>query len=48
MKCEQDFVNFLEKLESYSGSILKGIGDDCSIVKFNNKKNMFLLLTHLY
>ena len=38
MKCEQDFVNFLEKLESYSGNILQGIGDDCSIVKFNNKK----------
>jgi thiamine-monophosphate kinase len=38
MKCEQDFVNFLQKLESYSGNILKGIGDDCSIVKFNNKK----------
>jgi thiamine-monophosphate kinase len=38
MKCEQDFVNFLEKFESYSGNILKGIGDDCSIVQFNNKK----------
>lgn len=37
MKCEQDFVNFLEKLKSYNSSIIKGIGDDCSVLKFSNK-----------
>ena len=38
MKSEQDFVNFLEKLKSYDKNIIKGIGDDCSIISFNSKK----------
>jgi thiamine-monophosphate kinase len=38
MKSEQDFVNFLEKLKSYDKNIVKGIGDDCSIISFNSKK----------
>ena len=38
MKSEQDFISFLEKLKSYDKKIIKGIGDDCSIISFNNKK----------
>ena len=38
MKSEQDFVNFLEKLKIYDKNIVKGIGDDCSIISFNSKK----------
>jgi thiamine-monophosphate kinase len=38
MKCEQDFVNFLENFTSSNNKIVKGIGDDCSVIKFDNKK----------
>jgi len=39
MKSELDFVNFLKKIKTFNNSIIKGIGDDCAIVKFNSKKN---------
>ena len=38
MKSEQDFVSFLEKLKSYDRNIIKGIGDDCSIIRFDKNK----------
>ena len=48
MKSEQDFVTFLEKLKSYDRNIIKGIGDDCSIIRFDkNKKYVFTTDTSL-
>ena len=48
MKSEQDFVTFLEKLKSYNRNIIKGIGDDCSIIRFDkNKKYVFTTDTSL-
>tara|TARA_B100001063_G_scaffold212456_1_gene211453 strand:- start:898 stop:1839 length:942 start_codon:yes stop_codon:yes gene_type:complete len=42
MKSEQDFVNFLGKLKTYDKKIIKGIGDDCSIISFNGNKKYVL------
>ena len=39
MKSETDFVNFLRKIKTFDKNIIKGIGDDCAIIKFNSKKN---------
>ena len=48
MKSEQDFITFLEKLKSYNRKIIKGIGDDCSILRFDkNKKYVFTTDTSL-
>ena len=48
MKSEQDFVTFLEKLKSYDRNIIKGIGDDCSIIRFDkSKKYVFTTDTSL-
>ncbi len=48
MKSEQDFVTFLEKLKSYDRKIIKGVGDDCSIIRLEkNKKYVFTTDTSL-
>ena len=39
MKSELDFINFLKKIKTFNKNIIKGIGDDCAIIKFNSKKN---------
>ena len=39
MKSETDFVNFLRKIKTFDKNIIKGIGDDCAIIRFNSKKN---------
>ncbi len=39
MKSEIDLVNFLRKIKTFDKNIIKGIGDDCAIIKFNSKKN---------
>tara|TARA_Y100000389_G_scaffold109900_1_gene106995 strand:- start:823 stop:1767 length:945 start_codon:yes stop_codon:yes gene_type:complete len=39
MKSEQDFIKYLEKIKVYNKNIVKSIGDDCAIVKFDSKKN---------
>jgi len=38
MNNEQDLVNFLKKLKSYHKSIITGVGDDCSVIRFDSKK----------
>ena len=38
MKSELDFIKYLEKIKTYDKKIVKGIGDDCAIVKFDTKK----------
>ena len=40
MKSETDFVNFLRKIKTFDKNIIKGIGDDCAIIKFNSKKKL--------
>ena len=38
MKSELDFVRYLKKIKTFDRNIIKGIGDDCAIVKFNSRK----------
>ena len=37
MKSESDFVKFLEKIKTFDKNIIKGIGDDCAVLKFHPK-----------
>jgi len=48
MNSEQDLINYLKKFKIHNKKIITGIGDDCSIVKFdNNKKYVFTTDTSL-
>ena len=38
MKSELDLIKYLEKIKTFDKKIIKGIGDDCAIVKFDAKK----------
>ena len=38
MNTEQDLINYLKKFKTYHKKIITGIGDDCSIIKFDSKK----------
>ena len=38
MKSELDLIKYLEKIKTFDKKIIKGIGDDCAIVKFDTKK----------
>ena len=38
MNTEQDLINYLKRLNIYNKKVITGIGDDCSIIKFDNKK----------
>ena len=38
MKSESDFVKFLEKIKTFDKNIIKGIGDDCAVLKFHPKQ----------
>ena len=48
MKSELDFVNYLKKIKTFNKNIIRGIGDDCAIVKFNSRKKYVLPLIHPY
>ncbi len=48
MNSERDFINYLRNITSSKRNILKGIGDDCAIIKFkSNKKYVFTTDTSL-
>jgi len=48
MNSELDLINYLKKLKTYDKKIFMGIGDDCSIIKFNSdKKYVFTTDTSL-
>ena len=38
MNSEQDLINYLKRFKIYNKKIITAIGDDCSIIKFDNKK----------
>jgi len=38
MNTEQDLINYLKKFKTHHKKIITGIGDDCSIIKFDSKK----------
>ena len=37
MKSEYDFLRYLEKIKIFHKNIVRGIGDDCAVLRFNNK-----------
>ncbi len=37
MKSEYDFVKYLEKIKISHKNVVHGIGDDCAVLRFNNK-----------
>ena len=48
MNSERDFINYLRNITSSKRNILKGIGDDCAIIKLkSNKKYVFTTDTSL-
>ncbi len=38
MNSEQDLINYLKKFNIHNKKIITGVGDDCSIIKFDDKK----------
>ena len=47
MKSEYDFVKYLEKMEIFHKNIIHGIGDDCAVLRFNNKNYVLTTDTSL-
>ena len=44
MKSESDFVKFLEKIKTFDKNVIKGVGDDCAVLKFYSK-NKYVVTT---
>ena len=42
MKSELDLINYLQTMKTSNKNIINGIGDDCAVVKFHNKKKYVL------
>ena len=47
MKSEYDFLRYLEKIKIFHKNIVRGIGDDCAVLRFNNKNYVLTTDTSL-
>ena len=47
MKSEYDFLRYLEKIKIFHKNVVRGIGDDCAVLRFNNKNYVLTTDTSL-